>query len=1297
MEEKEIHKIKRDLDLESLSTIQKVLILQRLLKEMTAKKKIFIDSKEKLISKINDNCYKYFEGRIKTKKSFDYINNNESKNYILIKNNRDILANLYKPIYNFYFLLQNDNSLMLKLIELCDEIYFEDLSDFFVHFLYVNIINFSFFEGKLIHLIYLLLEKLIMKTLPDKIEINNDIPIKYLKNTFLSYVFKSLTRKIDVRNFLSSVLNKYILRIESIRMTLSIEIKKVNQILNLKSNYIYRSLISSNGSLKDNEIHIKKKRFKGFEGNKKINNNFKQNTSLRRAKKIILEEPIKQNEENDDNNEGKKESKTKNNIIDEYEIIDEKGEIAEQKKDDEKPNNIFKKRTNKEEAEKKEEDKKDKKEEPNKLFKLDELKIEGKTPSNDIKPVRKELYLYQSLNMFKGKSSKLTNSLINTNINKDDENNTIDLFFIENDIKKQKIKEKLEDYENYKENNINSAMKEYLNTLLKCIDEDLEKDLNNKPLKLTESNSKENFTKKEDREIFSSSLFIEELNSIRLIKSSDNFIQLMKKIRINHHIITKIIKNIINELYKNLLIVPYSIKCIFRIINDLLDKKYSKEKGNALSNYQKYLFKINFFVGNIILPVLENPYYNGILCNDIINEITKENLIIIYKIFDKMITGNLFNKNQEPSMTIYNSFIIETLPKLFEIVDNFGENIELPNTINNFINSINNLGDDSSNNINYDYFRENPKESIEFQCICTSLSNLHIFYCLLEKNKEILIDKNNNLEQKKILGDLFDNIDLFMTKYLTQKEKTEGKIIEYFYLTKVLYSEQFKNEIENISNDNFFGSIPKNKDDLIKSYKKCMVEVFNYANKIQYENFYELTELKTQKTIKINKGKKSKKEEKEKNNQDKNLKKKYTNAIIKNLIKIIESKKDDDVDFVKVIFPQLRKNIVFEMNSSMRNQLSQRIIFCTNYLYLHMKNLPKKYIENNYSLLLDELIIETRNNIELLWSNLLFEFHKKIKEAERLNMISSVFNSQIKDLENLESIRFLYNNLLLPCRFQIEKDNSNIISNVQYQNSPEIQDEKSDYIILMDCKDQPIKEMINNIPDFREYESEYDNILDIEEKSQIPEAISSYFSSLRALVGKNSAFENLNEKNIKSIKDQLENYILNKLYDKLFPSEYSEEDLFIYKRCERLSFLKPENVIVNKGIINEYLLNEASKCFEQIDDKLTPMDKMKILEKGRKIIENSINFSSGKGSLGVDDLNQPLIYAMIKAKPKNLATNIQYIYMYLNKDQSKGYYGSILAALSLVSTVIKNLKYSDLIGVTEEKFGKDEFELDIEK
>ena len=84
--EEKKEKIYQDLNLDSLSTIQKVLILQRLLKEMAAKKQIFIENKEQMISKIDENCYKYFEKKIKAKKSFDYINNKNENKYILIKN-----------------------------------------------------------------------------------------------------------------------------------------------------------------------------------------------------------------------------------------------------------------------------------------------------------------------------------------------------------------------------------------------------------------------------------------------------------------------------------------------------------------------------------------------------------------------------------------------------------------------------------------------------------------------------------------------------------------------------------------------------------------------------------------------------------------------------------------------------------------------------------------------------------------------------------------------------------------------------------------------------------------------------------------------------------------------------------------------------------------------------------------------------------------------------------------------------------------------------------------------------------
>ena len=50
------------------------------------------------------------------------------------------------------------------------------------------------------------------------------------------------------------------------------------------------------------------------------------------------------------------------------------------------------------------------------------------------------------------------------------------------------------------------------------------------------------------------------------------------------------------------------------------------------------------------------------------------------------------------------------------------------------------------------------------------------------------------------------------------------------------------------------------------------MEILNYTNKIQYENFYDLTELKTEKTLKKNKRSKSKNEDKNKKSKNKSKK-----------------------------------------------------------------------------------------------------------------------------------------------------------------------------------------------------------------------------------------------------------------------------------------------------------------------------------------------------------------------------------------------------------------------------------------
>ena len=1265
MEEAENPLIDENSDLKSLSTIQKVLILQNLLKEFTSKKQIFINERENLLSKIDNKCYQYFKGRINVKKAFDYILKNDSimnnKNYSLRKDKYEIInAALNKTLHNFYFLLRNDISLMIKLIELSQKGDYEELSDFFVHFFFVNIINSSCADDKLILLIYLLLEKLILEGLPNKIEINNDIPATYLKDTFLYYIFKSLTRKIDIRNFLGNILNNFIQRFDNLRLTLSTEIVDVNKIVNLRNAFFYRSFITNIGSFKEEEIHLKKKKFKkSRDGNKLINtsNQNKFNFTLKRAQKIQGPSVI-EHDENPDNNNVQKLT-TLDDIVKNNNFIEEKKIVEEKRIIEEKESNEFKKRNidvpkNEEKEEKEEKKEKEEKEEKNKHNRL-KLNFDLNPKNKDIKKstyLPKEKKLINPLSITKGISENSTRDprRILENIN-NDEKIPVDDFFIQNDLTKEKIKEILEEYskKNDPNNNINSAMKEYLNDLIN-----------------------------QEEEIYSSSTYIKELISIGSIKSNQNFFGLMRKILINLRIISKVITNIINELSKNLSSISYIIKCIFKIIEQLLNKKYSQEKSNNLTPYQLYMFKMNFLIGNIILPILKNPNYNGIITSNIISLKTIKNLKIVYDIFDKMITGKLFNKNQDSSMVLFNKFIIETLPKLFELIDNFEHNIDLPNCVNRLINDNNNS---SQRDINYDYFKENPEESIEYQSICISLTNLYIFMNILDLNTEILIDNNEKQEEKAILKDFIDNMDIISDIYI--KEQQENKR-EFVYLTRVLYSDEFKNEIENICKDNTYGHVAQTNEDFVTIFKNILIKILNYANIIQYENFYDLSELKTEKTMKINKSKKLKKEESEKNSQDIWSKKKFKSSLRSSLIRIVKSKKEDDVDFKKVILPHIIKNILFEMSSDTNDELNQHISFYINYLQLHIENLPKEYVENNYSLLFDELIKETKNKIKVIWSNILFEYFKKVKEAERVNMKALEFNSQIKNLENLKYIEYLYKEIKLSNDFIIEKDKNDIISNYKYIKKDIDSDNKNN---------NQIQDMIKNFPDFREYENDYDNILDIEEKANIPEAIKNYFKEMGKAIKNESIIQVMNKAELTNVKCLLENYVMNQLFDKLFPTQISEEDLFIYKKCERLAFLAPENVIEKKQIINENLLNEATKYFGELDDKLTPLDKLKCIEKGISIIINSIQFTTGKDDVGFDDIVQPCIYVMLKAKPKNLATNAQYCKLHLNNSIPKNY-EKTCRDLYFILDGIKSLDHKKLFGITEEQFGKDEFNLE---
>ena len=236
----------------------------------------------------------------------------------------------------------------------------------------------------------------------------------------------------------------------------------------------------------------------------------------------------------------------------------------------------------------------------------------------------------------------------------------------------------------------------------------------------------------------------------------------------------------------------------------------------------------------------------------------------------------------------------------------------------------------------------------------------------------------------------------------------------------------------------------------------------------------------------------------------------------------------------------------------------------------------------------------------------------------------------------------------------------------------------------------PLSSLAEFIPDFRKYENETEDIIDLEEKSNMGEALKNYFKALKNIIRKENIVKKYSKDDIESICNDLENYVLVKLYDKLFPSQKSKLDNKFYNKCCRLDFIKPENLIKDKNIVNENLWEASMNYINEMDNKYTPTDKIKSIAKAFSILQNSITFCSGKNELGVDDTIKPLIYVVLKSKPKSIFSNYNYSQLYLDPDLSKKQYGILLTQICMIMNIIKDMKHSELINVSEEQFGKDE-------
>ena len=155
-------------------------------------------------------------------------------------------------------------------------------------------------------------------------------------------------------------------------------------------------------------------------------------------------------------------------------------------------------------------------------------------------------------------------------------------------------------------------------------------------------------------------------------------------------------------------------------------------------------------------------------------------------------------------------------------------------------------------------------------------------------------------------------------------------------------------------------------------------------------------------------------------------------------------------------------------------------------------------------------------------------------------------------------------------------------------------------------------------------------------------ALTNYTEIIRENLLTDELFKDSTEEEIDDILEDIENYIIRRIYKRVYPQKQLDEDKEFYSKTCNLNWITPEQSDIKKIFVNEKLWQIAISSLNKMDNEKSPIEKLKCVQAAYQILNNSLNFSSGKDIYaGVDDLIPIFIYVIIKSKPKRIITNLK--------------------------------------------------------
>ena len=767
----------------------------------------------------------------------------------------------------------------------------------------------------------------------------------------------------------------------------------------------------------------------------------------------------------------------------------------------------------------------------------------------------------------------------------------------------------------------------------------------------------------------------------------------------------KVIQKFIDQLLSNLeddTIIPNSIKIICKFIYILTKKKFKQITKLELNN-----FVGRFLFDTLILPFLKNPDLSEASKSKILGMQTRRNLINIYLVFKNLVKGELFNYEQNINMVVFNKFIIDNYYRINNIIDKILD-VEIPEKLKRLSEQFYKNNDfildnskRSEEEINYDYFKENPNDFMQHKSICFSLKELYLFHNIVRRNEPAFIEKGKPLE--KVLDSL--------SKFISSQQDIDN---HYYVIISDNYNKEAKELLFHKEETKPLGTA-KTKEEIIQNLHYCIsfligkMEILphwewvvqNYKTEDTFENIneylnsYEEINILCNDSIPLNW---------------------YSLYIINNLKNVSSNEAMNDYqllydDIEKQIREQLKR--LSRLNEFLTVNMTNKFLLIDNKIkifeeelenvkntFINIKALQFMDYKDSNDLLCSLANIEELNNKGCDINKFEYTGKKNIilqKETYRPNK-----NDKNKKKEKVEDIpshlgffcysisefkyRFMsyYKNIYKEIREFKENKNkrSSNIGNGNEENNIETN--------AKEVLEKYMELVLNSLERNRvfDFPIEIDLDLNIEQLR-----IKIKRESILKVTNEETDEEEEQPKDIPTqFREKAQNSILNHILKSLcvkcyFERKILKEDENFYKKCVSLSWVKPENLYIPEDIIDEFILNNIIEHMKKMDEMRTPEGMLNEFGFAVQMINSSYIFMTVKPA-EANDLLPIIIYSIIKARPQRMIFNIRFIEFFFDNKDLKGALGyNLIQAKSSIAFINDSINGKSF-GISEEEFQK---------